>query len=73
VPVSEHVSDGLVASPVFDSPPDRGPKEVKELWGSLFLTLSQVHELIDHVGSRQARPWVYSHSAVKAGAPSRAR
>jgi integrase len=33
--------------------------EVKELWRSLFLTLSQVHELIDHVGSRQGRPWVY--------------
>ncbi len=33
--------------------------EVKELWGSLFLTLSQVHELIDHVGSRQGRPWVF--------------
>ena len=27
--------------------------------GSLFLTLSQVHELIDDVRSRQGRPWVY--------------
>ena len=33
--------------------------EAKELWGSLFLTLSQVHDLLDHVESRQGRPWVY--------------
>jgi hypothetical protein len=33
--------------------------EAKELWASLFLTRSQVHELIDHVKSRKGRPWVY--------------
>ena len=33
--------------------------ETKELWGSLFLTLSQVHDPIDHVRSRQGRPCVY--------------
>lgn len=33
--------------------------EVKELWGSLFLTLPQVRELVDHVRSRHGRPWVY--------------
>jgi integrase len=33
--------------------------EAKELWGSLFLTLSQVNELLDHVRSREGRPWVY--------------
>ncbi len=33
--------------------------EAKELWGSLFLTLNQVPELLDHVRSRQGRPWVY--------------
>lgn len=33
--------------------------EAKELWASLFLTLSQVQELLDHVRSRGGRPWVY--------------
>jgi integrase len=33
--------------------------EMNELWGSLFLTLSQVRELVDHVGLRQGHPWVY--------------
>jgi integrase len=32
--------------------------EAKELWGSLFLTLSQVQELLDLVRSRGGRPWV---------------
>jgi hypothetical protein len=30
--------------------------EAKDLWGSLFLTLSQVHERIEHVGSRARTP-----------------
>jgi integrase len=33
--------------------------ETRELWRSLFLTLSHVHELIDHVKSWQGRPCVY--------------
>jgi integrase len=32
--------------------------EIKELWGSLFLTLSQIRELLDLVRSRGGRPWV---------------
>ena len=34
-------------------------QEVKELWGSLFLTLAQVEELLALVRSRAGRPWVH--------------
>jgi integrase len=34
-------------------------EEVKDLWGSLFLTIAQVQELLVHVHSRAARPWVH--------------
>jgi integrase len=33
--------------------------EIKDLWGSLFLTLGQVQELISHVQARGSRRWVY--------------
>ena len=33
--------------------------EAKELWGSLFLTLNQVRELLAHVRARGSRPWVH--------------
>jgi hypothetical protein len=34
-------------------------QEIKDLWGSLFLTLGQVQELLAHVRDRGGRPWVY--------------
>jgi len=33
--------------------------EAKDLWGSLFLTLGQVQELLGHVQARNWRPWVH--------------
>jgi integrase len=33
--------------------------EAKHLWGSLFLTLGQVQELLGHVQARNRRPWVH--------------
>jgi integrase len=33
--------------------------EIKDLWGSLFLTLGQVQELLTHVQARGGRRWVY--------------
>jgi integrase len=33
--------------------------EIKDLWGSLFLTLGQVQELLNHVQGRDGRPWVH--------------
>ena len=33
--------------------------EIKDLWGSLFLTLGQVQELLAHVRAWSGRPWVY--------------
>jgi integrase len=33
--------------------------EIKDLWGSLFLTLGQVKELLTHVRDRGGRPWVH--------------
>ena len=33
--------------------------EAKELWGSLFLTLAQVQELLAHVQALGGRPWVH--------------
>src|SRR6185312_54537 len=34
-------------------------QEVKDLWGSLFLTIGQVQELLTHVHTRSGRPWVH--------------
>jgi integrase len=34
-------------------------QEVKDLWGSLFLTIAQVQELLVHVHSRAGNPWVH--------------
>jgi integrase len=34
-------------------------QEVKDLWGSLFLTIAQVQELLAHVHTRVGRPWVH--------------
>ncbi len=33
--------------------------EIKDLWGSLFLTLGQVSDLLAHVRERGGRPWVH--------------
>jgi len=33
--------------------------EAKDLWGSLFLTLGQVQELLGHVQARNGGPWVH--------------
>jgi integrase len=37
----------------------RSAAEIKDLWGSVFLTLGEVQELLGHVRARGGRPWVY--------------
>jgi integrase len=40
--------------------------EIKDLWGSLFLTIGQVHELLADVRARGGRPWVHVAFCVAA-------